>query len=48
MFRRTRTRAVDRDEEPADPDLGLDPADTDGLAWRDQNRAEEELEAASA
>ena len=31
----------------ADPDLGLDPADTEGLAWRDRNRAEAELEAAS-
>ena len=48
VFRRTRTSADDGDEEAADPDLSLDPADTVGLAWRDRNRAEEELEVASA
>ena len=37
----------DEEEEPADPDLGLDPTDAEGLAWRDRNRAEVELEAAS-
>ena len=39
-FRRSRSGTVDRDEEErADPDLGLDPADTEGLAWQDRNRA---------
>ena len=47
MFQKTRTSAINQDEEVADPDLGLDPADTEGLAWRDWNKAEEELEAAS-
>nr|XP_020189237.1 myristoylated alanine-rich C-kinase substrate-like [Aegilops tauschii subsp. strangulata] len=48
-FRRSRSGTVDRDEEeaPVDPDLGLDPADVEGLAWRDRNRAEAELEASS-
>ena len=32
----------------ADPDLGLDPADTVALAWQDRNRAEADLEAESA
>lgn len=31
-FRRTWTSAVDRDEEAANPDLGLDPTDIEGLA----------------
>ena len=30
-----------------DSDLGLDPDDTEALAWWDRNRAEAELEAAS-
>ena len=49
-FRRSRSGTIDRDEEEegrADPDLGLDPSDAEGLAWRDRNRAEAELEAAS-
>ena len=48
-FRRSRSGTIDRDkqEERADPDLGLDTADTEGLPWRDQNRAEVQLEAAS-
>ena len=42
-------QVVERDVEEgrADPDLGLDPSDAEGLAWRDRNRAEAELEAAS-
>ena len=47
VFRKTRTSAIDRDKEMADSDLGLDPADTEGLAWREWNRAEAELEAAA-
>nr|XP_040245316.1 uncharacterized protein LOC120964591 [Aegilops tauschii subsp. strangulata] len=47
VFQKTRTSAVDRDEEMANPDLGLDPADTVGLAWRDRNRAEADLQAES-
>ena len=35
------------EEEWANLDLGLDPADAEGLAWRDRNRAEAELQAAS-
>jgi len=35
VFRRTRSSAIDRDEEVPDRDLGLDPADTEGLARRD-------------
>nr|XP_020196197.1 uncharacterized abhydrolase domain-containing protein DDB_G0269086-like [Aegilops tauschii subsp. strangulata] len=31
----------------ADSDLGMDPNDAEALAWRDRNRAEAELEAAS-
>ena len=48
-FQRSRSGTVDRDEEeePADPDLGLDSADAEGLAWRDQNSANVELEATS-
>ena len=34
-------------EGRADSDLGLDPNDAEALAWRDRNRAEAELEAAS-
>nr|XP_040245999.1 uncharacterized protein LOC120964969 [Aegilops tauschii subsp. strangulata] len=43
VFRRSRSCTVDRDEEVE----RADPADAEGLAWRDQNRAEAELEAAS-
>ena len=48
-FWRSRSGTVDRDEEEerADPDLGLDPADTEGLVQWDRNWAEAELEAAS-
>nr|XP_020183203.1 nuclease SbcCD subunit C-like [Aegilops tauschii subsp. strangulata] len=49
-FWRSRSGTVDQDEEEeewADPDLGLDLANAEGLAWRDRNRAEAELEAAS-
>ena len=34
-------------EGRANSDLGLDPNDAEALAWRDRNRAEAELEAAS-
>ena len=50
-FRGSRSGTVNRDEEEeaeaVDPDLGLDPADAEGQAWWDQNRAVAELEAAS-
>ena len=47
-FRRSRTSADEEEEaEVADPDLGLDPADAEGQAWRDRNRSMAELEAAS-
>lgn len=49
VFRRSRSDPVDQveEEERVDPDLVLDPTDAEGLAWRDKNRAEAELEAAS-
>ena len=40
VFWRTRSRVIDLDEEMAYPDLGLDPADSESLAWRDRNRSE--------
>nr|XP_045084577.1 chloride intracellular channel protein 6-like [Aegilops tauschii subsp. strangulata] len=48
-FRRRRSDLADQAEVEgrADSDLGLDPNDAEGLAWRDRNRAEAELEAAS-
>lgn len=42
-FRRTRTSAIDRDEEEPKEDLGLYPTDTERVAWRARNKAEEEL-----
>ena len=51
-FRRSRSGTTDRDkdidgyEAPEDLNLGLDPADAEGLAWRDRNRAQAELESA--
>ena len=48
-FRRIWSDLVDQVEEEgrADSNLGLDPNDAEGLAWRDRNRVEAELEAAS-
>ena len=48
-FRRSRSDLADQAEVEgrADSDLGLDPNDAEALAWRDRNRAEAELEAAS-
>ena len=48
-FRRSWSDLVDQVEEEgrANQDLGLDPTDVEGLAWRERNRAEAELEAAS-
>ena len=48
-FRRSRSDLVDHGEVEGwpDSDLGLDPNDAEGLAWRDRNRAGAELEAAS-
>ena len=53
VFQRSRSGTADWDEDgdgdeaPEDLDLGLDPVDAKGLAWRDQNRAMAELEAES-
>nr|XP_040244044.1 uncharacterized abhydrolase domain-containing protein DDB_G0269086-like [Aegilops tauschii subsp. strangulata] len=49
VFRRCRSDLADQAEAEgrADSDLGLDPNDAEALAWRDRNRAEAELEAAS-
>ena len=39
-FWKTRSSLIEgEEEEEADPDLGLDPADAKSLAWRDWNRA---------
>ena len=48
-FRRSRFDLADQAEveEQADSGLGLDPNDAEAMAWRDRNRAEAELEAAS-
>ena len=48
-FQRSRSDLADKGEVEglADSDLGLDPNDAEALAWRDRNRAEAELEAAS-
>ena len=48
-FRRSRSGTIYQGEEEgqADPDLGLDPSDTEGRAWRDRDWAEAMLEAAS-
>ena len=48
VFRRTRSSTIDRDEEIVNPNLGLDPADTEALAWKDQNRAEVAMAAGPA
>ena len=49
VFRRSRSDLADQAEAEgrAESDLGLDPNDAEALAWRDRNRAEAELEAAS-
>ena len=48
-FRRSRSDLAEQGEAEgrADSELGLDPSDAEALAWRDRNRAEAELEAAS-
>ena len=48
-FRRSWSDLADqaKGDGRADSDLGLDPSDAEALAWRDRNRAEAELEAAS-
>ena len=49
VFRRSRSdlAGIAEEEGWGDSDLGLDPNDAEALAWRDRNRAEAELEAAS-
>lgn len=46
IFRKTRSSALERGQEPPWVDLGLDPADMEQLAWRDMVAAEEDLAAA--
>ena len=48
-FRRSRSNlaGLAREDGHGESDLGLDPNDAEDLAWRDRNRAEAELEAAS-
>ena len=43
-FRRIWSSAIDRPEDSAAEDLGLDLEDAERCAWRDQNKVMEELE----
>lgn len=47
-FWKTRSSAIDREEHTSEEDLGLDPADSECVAWQARNKAEEELAATSA
>lgn len=46
IFRKTRSSAIDRVESQPEEAHGLDPKDTERVAWRDRNAAEREFAAA--